>query len=125
VVGILDIIRMSSQGFELLLDDASRARGVLVEGDMAAIKPLCGTRVLVQGLAIYRPSGRLLRIDAGRIGPRDGLPNFWSVIPPPRARTFDTWELLKPQGPGSGVSAFFGKWPGDESDAEWNAMIEA
>jgi hypothetical protein len=124
VVGVLDMIRMSSQGFELLLDDGSRARGVLVEGDMAAIKPLCGNRVLVQGLAIYRPSGRLLRIDANRIESGDGLPSFWSIIPPPRARKLDTRELLKPQSPGTGVSAFFGKWPGDESDAEWNAMIE-
>ena len=124
VVGILDMIRMSSQGFELLLDDGSRLRGVLVEGDMAAIKPLCGNRVLVQALAIYRPSGRLLRIDANRIESGDGLPSFWSVIPPPRWRKLDTRDILKPQRPGSGVSAFFGKWPGDESDAEWNAMIE-
>ena len=124
VVGILDMIRMSSQGFELLLDDGKRARGVLVEGDMAAIEPLSGHRVLVQGFAIYGPSGRLLRIDANRIEPGDGLPGFWSHIPPPRARKPDTREPLKPQSPGSGVAAFFGNWSGDEPDAEWNAMIE-
>jgi hypothetical protein len=124
VVGSLDMIRMSSQGFELLLDDGARARGVLVEGDMAALKPLCGHRVLVQGLAIYRPSGRPLRIDADRVEMGEGLPSIWSVIPPPRKHTLDTRELLKPQGPGRGVSAFFGKWPGEETDDEWNAMIE-
>jgi hypothetical protein len=124
VVGNLDMIRMSSQGFELLLDDGTPARGVLVEGDMAAIKPLCGHRVLVQGRAIYRPSGRLLRIDADRIEPGDVKPGLWSVIPPPRTRKLDARKLLKPQGPSSGVSAFFGRWPGDESDDEWNEMIE-
>ena len=124
VVGDLDMIRMSSQGFELLLDDGTPARGVLIEGDMACIKPLCGHRVLVQGLAIYRPSGRLLRIDADRVEPGEGVPDVWSVIPPPRKRKLDTRQLLKPQGPSSGVSAFFGKWPGDETDEEWSDMIE-
>ena len=124
VVGLLDMIRMSSQGFELLLDDGARPRGVLVEGDMAALKPMCGNRVLVQGSAIYRPSGRLLRIDADRIEPGDDLPGIWSVIPPPRSRKLDAREFLKPQGPASGVSAFFGKWPGDESDEEIAAYLE-
>src|SRR4051794_24367177 len=115
---------MSSRGFELHLDDGTPARGVMVEGDMDANKPLCGHRVLVQGLAIYRPSGRLLRIDADRIEPGDAMPGIWSVIPPPRARKLDARQSLKPQGPTSGVSAFVGQWPGDESDDEWNDMIE-
>jgi len=124
VVGNLDMIRMSSQGFELLLDDGTPARGVLIEGDMEAIKPLCGHRVLVQGLAVYRPSGRLLRIDADRVEPGEGAPGIWSVIPPPRRRKIHTMQLLKTQGPASGVSAFFGKWPGDETDQEWSDMVE-
>ena len=50
VVGNLDMIRLSSQGFELILDDGTLARGVLIEGDMAAlnhwsgIEPSCKAR---------------------------------------------------------------------------------
>ena len=53
VVGTLDMIRMSSQGFELVLDDGTPARGVLIEGDMAALKSLAVTGPR-PGPAIYR-----------------------------------------------------------------------
>ncbi len=124
VVGDLDMIRMSGRGFELLLDDGSYAGCVLVEGDIADLKPLVGHRVLVQGIASYQPSGHLLRIDVERVGPGHGESDVWSVIPPPRKRTIDTSQLHKPQGPSNGVSAFFGTWPGDESDEAWGEMIE-
>jgi hypothetical protein len=124
VVGYLDMIRISSHGFELLLDDGTRAQGVLNDSDVGPLKLLCGHHVLVQGRAIYRPSGRLLRIDADRVEAGEGLPSIWSVIPPPRTSKLDTRKLLKPQGPTTGVAAFFGRWPGDESDDEWNEMIE-
>jgi hypothetical protein len=124
VVGTLDMIRMSGQGFELILGDGTRARGVLIEGDMAALRPMFGHRVLVQGKAVYRPSGRLLRIDAGLVEPNSGESSLWSILPPPRKRKIDTRQLLKPQGPASGVSAFLGTWPGDETDEEWEEIVE-
>jgi hypothetical protein len=36
---------------------------MLTEGDFAQLTPLFGRRVQVQGRAVYRPSGRLLRVD--------------------------------------------------------------
>ena len=87
IVGDLEMIGMSGRGFELLLDDSSHAACILVEGDIADLKPLVGHRVLVQGLAYYRPSGHLLRIDVDRVGPGHGESDIWSVIPAPRKRT--------------------------------------
>ena len=124
VVGTLDMIGLSTGGFELILDDGSTADGVLVVGDIAAKAHLAGSRVLVQGKAIYRPSGRLLRLEAQTIDPGADASGFWSKIPPPLRRTLDPATLRKPQTPSSGVSAFFGTWPGDETDEEWAAMIE-
>jgi hypothetical protein len=124
VVGTLDMISLSTGGFELILDDGSTADGVLVEGDIAAKAPLAGSRVLVQGKTINRPSGGLLRIEARTIDPAPDAPGFWSKIPPPLRRTMDPAALRKPQTSSSGVSAFFGTWPGDETDEEWNLIIE-
>ena len=76
------------------------------------VAPLGGQRVLVQGTAVYKPSGRLLRIDALLVEPNAEDSTLWSVIPPPRKRKIDIRQILKPQGPTSGVSAFFGTWPG-------------
>lgn len=118
------MIRMSSQGFEILLRDGTRAWGVLIEGDMTALAPLFGQRVSVQGTAVYRPSGRLLRIDAVLVEAHAGESSLWSVIPPPRKRKIDVRQLMRLQGPTTGVSAFFGTWPGEESDEEWEEMVE-
>jgi hypothetical protein len=115
---------MSSQGFELILSDDTRARGVLIEGDMASLKPLLAHRVLVHGKAVYRPSDHLLRIDAALVEPNAGNSTLWSAVPAPRKRTIDKSQLFKPQGPKSGVSAFYGTWPGNETNEEWEEMIE-
>jgi len=124
LMGVLDMIRISGQGFELVLSDGSKVRGVLIEGDVAALKPMWGQRVMVQGTAIYRPSGRPLRIDATLVEEYAGETSLWSVIPPPRQRMVETKEWLKPRGTATGVSAFYGTWPGEETDEEWQEMIE-
>jgi hypothetical protein len=64
VVGKLDMLRASTQSFGILLDDGQEIRGVLLEGDIEGIGPLLNQRVLVVGRAVYRASGRPLRIDA-------------------------------------------------------------
>jgi hypothetical protein len=124
ISGVLDMIRRSSQGFELVLDDGMKVRGVLIEGEMDSLKPLFGQRVLVQGTAVYRPSGRPLRIDAGLVEPSGVDSGLWAAFPPPRRRKLDTKLLLKPQSAKTGVSAFYGTWPGDETDEEWNEIVE-
>lgn len=118
LVGRLDMIWQSRQGFALTLDDGQEVRGVLVEGDVSECKVLFNQRVLVQGRAIYRPSGRLLRIDAERIDAGAGEPALWSRVPPPRGRKLDRQQFLQPQTLLNGVEAIFGKWPGDETDEE-------
>ena len=39
-------------------------------------------------------------------------------------RELDPRASRNPQTPPGGVSAFFGTWPGDETDEEWNQIIE-
>jgi len=39
-------------------------------------------------------------------------------------KKFDRASLHKPQGPDSGINAVIGKWPGDETDEEINALLE-
>lgn len=39
-------------------------------------------------------------------------------------KKFDYAALHKPQGPNSGINAVIGKWPGDETDEEINALLE-
>ncbi len=116
VVGKLDMIWQSRQGFQLLLDDSQEIRGVLMEGEIASLTPLFNQRVVVHGRAMYRPSGHLLRVDAERIDLGTGEPGLWSRIPPGKGRKLDVKSLMEMQTPKSGVAAIFGKWPGDETE---------
>ena len=124
VVGTLDMVRASTQSFALRLDDGQEVRGVLVSGSIVDAAAHLNHRVLVLGQAVYRASGRLLRIDADEIREAGGESSLWSRIPSPRTRRFDPSSLRIPQGPRSGVSAILGRWPGDETDEEIAAWLE-
>jgi hypothetical protein len=124
VVGTLDMVGASTQSFALRLDDGQEVRGVLVSGSIVDAAAQLNSRVLVLGRAVYRASGRVLRIDADEIKGAAAEPSLWSRIPPPRTRRFDPSALHVPQGPRSGVSAIIGRWPGDETDEEIAAWLE-
>lgn len=118
VVGTLDMVRASTQSFALRLDDGQEVRGVLVSGSVVDAAAHLNRRVLVLGRAIYRASGRLLRIDADEITVAEGESSFWSRIPPAKTRHFDLRQILREQNHKRGVAAILGKWPGDETDEE-------
>jgi len=124
VTGWLDMLRASTQTFALRLDDDQEIRGVLPDGSIEDVKPLWNRRVLVLGRAVYRPSGRLLRVDAARISAGDTEPSIWSRMPEPGTAKLDTSRLRRPQSTRSGMAAIMGHWPGDESDEEIEAALE-
>ena len=81
-----------------------------------------GSRAVVSGVAQFRPSGKLLVIDVEHLGPaRDGDAVFESA---PKAVTRPVASPLL-QDESAGVSAFFGTWPGVESDEELLGALEA
>jgi hypothetical protein len=124
VVGRLDMIWQSRQGYVLTLDDGREVRGVLVQGDMSSITKLFKQRVVVHGRTVYRPSGQLLRLDAERIDPGPDEPGIWSHIPPAKASKLDMKRLMQMQTQETGAAALFGKWPGEETDEELLEMLK-
>lgn len=118
VVGTLDMVRASTQSFALRLDDGQEVQGVLLAGSVVSAAPCLTHRVLVLGKAIYRASGRVLRIDADEITEAAGESSIWSRIPTARAKRFDLSEVIREQRHKKGVRAILGQWPGDETDEE-------
>jgi hypothetical protein len=118
------MVRASTQSFALRLEDGQEVRGVLVWGNIVQAASHLNHQVLVLGRAVYRASGRLLRIDADEITGETGEPSFWSRVPPPKRRKFDLAPYHKTQGPRSGMNAIIGRWPGDETDEEIQAALE-
>lgn len=124
VVGVLDMIRDSTQSFAIRIDSGEEVRGVLVDGDLNAVAPLFNKRVAVEGIAVFRPSGGFLRLDADAIVEPEGVSELFSRIPTPLSRTIRKQDLRRPQTPSTGVNAFFGRWPGEESEEEILAALD-
>lgn len=119
LAGWLDAIRYSDRAFTLRAESGLTVRGVLVEGPPEMLSGHFGRLALVSGIAHYRPSGSLLRIDAERIvagTERDAA--VWGAVPTALDARVERHQLRQPQGPRSGLAALIGTWPGEESDEE-------
>jgi hypothetical protein len=121
VVGKLDMVRHSTRSFGLVLNGGEEVRGVLLEGDPSLLQQYFGREITVFGKAVYRPSGSLLRIDAQEfLGTSEGREFFSSI---PQAMSAPARTDRKPQPVKRGGAAFFGTWPGEESDEELLAAL--
>lgn len=122
VTGTLDTISATKSDIILTLANGTAVAARLDTHDNEQLKSLFGSRVVVSGMAHFRPSGKLLVVDIEHLGlAREGDALFESA---PQASTKPVAPLL-PQDDGSGVSSFFGTWPGDETDEELLGALEA
>ena len=80
---------------------------------------------VVSGLARFRPSGRVLRVDAERVvagSERDA--QLWQTVPRPMNGVMMVRETRRTQWPGTGLNAAFGSWTDDLDDDEVLRMLE-
>ncbi len=124
VTGTLDMIRHSTRSFAIRLQDGTEVHGVLDNyGLIEDLTQYFDKKVLVLGAAVYRPSGRLLRIDAHAVESGEGAPAMFEKIPPPMSSR-PTPSREKPGQTGKrGVAAFFGSWPGEETVADFESIL--
>jgi hypothetical protein len=124
VAGKLDALRHTDRMFTLILESGAPVRGVAGDSvDLSALASLWGHAALVRGVAKFRPSGSLLRIEAEGIEVADERDlSLWAVPPTPVFGALVERTLRQAQGPRSGVAAIFGQLPGEERDEE---IIEA
>ncbi len=124
VVGKLDALRHSDRMFTLVLDDGRVVRGVVTPSvDLEVLGTLSGKRARVAGLSKFRPSGAVLRIEAESVVEAEGDLSLFTGMPRPVLHELDLRSLHEAQGPRSGIAAIFGKWPGDESDEEFEQAV--
>ncbi|KYF73666.1 hypothetical protein [Sorangium cellulosum] len=125
VGGKLDATRDSDRSFMLVLTSGETLRGLAAESvDPAALARLFGQPAIVSGFAKFRPSGKVLRVEAERIDPATGDIAAWSTMPRPLDMPAHLHRFHVPQGPGSGVAAILGAIPMDDTEEEFQAAIE-
>jgi hypothetical protein len=123
VAGKLDLLKHSSQIFSLIMSTGELRGVVVADADFAKLGQLLGQQVVVSGTAKFRPSGRVLRVEAEQIVAAEGDTTPWEASPRPLFSDLETRSLRVPQGPKSGVAALFGQWPGDETDDDFECAV--
>jgi hypothetical protein len=95
------------------------------EGSIEALKGLFNRDVMVEGMAVFRPSGSLLRLDASAIAEASPHDAYFRRVPTALVAA-DAGRLLrlKPGEP-SAYERILGRIPAEETDEEFLAAIEA
>ena len=124
IAGKLDMIRDHDNVFEMILDGNVTVRGLWTNGKMATLGDFFGQEIVVEGQAVFRVSGKLLRIEAQAVKAATGADDFFRRIPAPAAQRLEKRSLLRPQPENTGAGAIYGGWPGDETEQEILAALK-
>ncbi|MDP2133187.1 MAG: hypothetical protein Q8J99_06225 [Sulfuritalea sp.] len=124
VAGRLDVLG-ASQGVLKLDTGQGAIVTALWEGDVEALKDYFNKDVVIEGMAMFRPSGALLRVDATAIAAASARDEFFRVVPSGvLTQDFLRTARLRP-GEKSAYARILGSIPAEETDEEFAAAVEA
>ena len=119
VRGVLDMLTVSTKTMALRLDDGRLLRGFAGAVALDRLKQLLGAEVVLEGSITFRPSGEALRIEVESAMAATPGDIIWAQLPRVEAASSRARLALVP----TGLDAFFGRWPGDESDEQLVAAL--
>jgi len=121
VRGVLDTLTMSTRAVVLRLENGRVLRGFAGAVPIEYMKQLLGTDVVVEGVVAFRPSGDAIRVEVESVVPAKSGDSIWSSLPVAEPIT------ARPRLPRAdvGLDAWFGKWPGDETDAQLAEALQS
>lgn len=126
VVGRLDVMGASQGVLKLEVRPGAVVAGLWDgEAAMESLKELFNRDVVVEGMAVFRPSGRLLRVDVRAIAPASGQDDFFRTVPSAAARLQDGKPVRHGRDDGAAFARIFGRIPAEESEEEFLAAIDA
>jgi hypothetical protein len=126
VAGRLDLMGASQGVLKLELRPGVVVTGLWEgEGAVDALKEFFNRDVVAEGLAVYRPSGSLLRLDVQAIAAAGPADEFFRALPVAQAQRDLGRALRLRAGEASPYERIFGRIPGEESDEAFLAAVEA
>ncbi|MFY8082656.1 MAG: hypothetical protein ACOVN7_02885 [Rubrivivax sp.] len=126
VVGRLDVLGASQGVMKIEVDPGAMVVALWEgEGSIEALKGLFNRDVMVEGMAVFRPSGSLLRLDASAIAEASPHDAYFRRVPTALVAA-DAGRLLRLNpGEPSAYERILGRIPAEETDEEFLAAIEA
>ncbi|MBL8955133.1 MAG: hypothetical protein JNK82_30430, partial [Myxococcaceae bacterium] len=120
IAGRLETIRHSDCRFVLILPGGAQVAGTAAELGVEALRGAFGKSVVIQGVADFRPSGNVLRINAEKVEEaNEAEVKVFGTLP----RPLSTAAAVSRTTSKGGFEAIFGQWPGDESDERLVAQL--
>jgi hypothetical protein len=125
VAGRLDMLGVSKHVLGIFLENGTALTAVWTGEQFTDLAKFLDRQVLIEGLAQYRPSGSLLRVDAEAIAEATAQDSFFSVVPQPETRREYVPEVVRVRPSQAPYAAIFGFVPsGGESDEAYAAAVE-
>lgn len=116
ISGTLTGLNLNGEILQITTEDGGEAKCVLKNATVLEQKDRLGHQIVASGVASFRPSGRLLKIDVDLVGDARAGDRLFSVIPSgeatQRGRVRRDW-----------LGPLVGSWPGDETEAELLAAL--
>ncbi len=126
VVGRLNVLGASPSVLKLDVRPGVVVSGVWEgEAPVDALREFFNRDVVVEGQAVFRPSGRLLRIDVIAIDAATARDEFFRSIPSNAAIRDEPRSAQLRPGEASVYARILGRIPAEESDEEFIAAVEA
>jgi len=121
VRGVLDTLTMSTRAMVLRLENGRTLRGFAGAVPIEQLKQLLGADVVVEGVVAFRPSGDAIRLEVESVTAAKSGDSIWANMPVAEPLT------SRPRLPRNetGLDAWFGKWPGDETDAQLSEALQS
>lgn len=125
ISGRLDALGVSRKVLGLVLEDAINVTAIWTLDGIVDLASFLDRQVVIEGLAEFRPSGSLLRIDADAIRMAGAGDAAFAALPIPEIRR-NYQQVAAAIKPGhKPYAAIYGLIPADESDEEFAAAVEA
>jgi len=122
--GTLDLMQYSKDLIQIETEQG-RIRAIL-SGDLTfnEVKNFFGSKVTIEGIAHFKPSGKVSSIEVSKVREAVGGEERFSAQPIPITEQLDFVELRKEQEyTGTKLDSIIGQWPGDESIEDLLALL--
>lgn len=121
--GRLDSLTVSRRVLGLYLEDGAAVTAIWTSEGFVDLANFLDKQIVIEGLAEFRPSGTLLRVDADAIRDAGAGDSSFSTIPLPELRR-NYQKVAATVRPGQKpYASIFGLIPGEESDEAFAAAV--
>ncbi|QOJ30066.1 MAG: hypothetical protein HRU80_14790 [Ignavibacteriales bacterium] len=124
VAGLLDEMKFSRGELILRTTENKRIVVKVSESKFQEMKEFFGEVLIIIGVAYFTPGGNLSYVKMENFGVEDKSSKFFSAVPENLTMKHQILRQLREGKKPNPIDDIFGKWPGQETDEEFEKMLK-